>query len=35
MNICPGRDFQSVKASNFELHTQIDQIKDKCTVQEP
>ena len=34
MNFCPGHNFQSIEASNFKLHTQIDHIKDKCIVQE-
>ena len=35
MNFCPGHNFKSIEASNFKLHTQIDDIKDKCSVQEP
>ena len=34
MNVVRGINFQSIKASNFKLHTQIDQIKDKYSVQE-
>ena len=35
MNFCPGHNFKSIEASNFRLQTQIDHIKDKCSVQEP
>ena len=35
MNVYPGHNFQSIQASNFKLHTRIDHIKDKSSVQEP
>ena len=35
MNFCLSHNFQSIEASNFKLHTQIDHIKEKCSVQEP
>ena len=34
MNFCLEHNFQSIEASNFKLHIQIDHIKDKCSVQE-
>ena len=34
MDFCLGHNFQSIEASNFKLHTQIDHIKDKRSVQE-
>ena len=33
MNFCLGRNFKSIAASNFKLHTQIDYIVEKCSVQ--
>ena len=35
MSFCPGHNFQSIEASNFKLHIQINHIKEKCSVQEP
>ena len=35
MNFCQGHNFQSIEASNFKFHTQIDHITDKCIVQKP
>ena len=35
MNFCLGHNFQSIEASNFRLHTQIDHIEEKYKVQEP
>ena len=35
MNFGLGHNFQSIQASNFKLHAQIDHIKDKYSVQEP
>ena len=34
MDFCPGHNFQSIEASNFKLHPQIDRNKEKCSVQE-
>ena len=31
---CLGHNFKSITASNFKLHTQIDHIVEKCSVQE-
>ena len=35
MNFCLGHYFQIIEPNNFKLHTQIDYIEDKCSVQEP
>ena len=32
---CQGHNFESIKASNFKLHTQTGHIVEKCSVQEP
>ena len=35
MNFCPEHNFQSIEANNFKLNTQVEHIKEKCSVQEP
>ena len=35
MDFCPGHNFQSIEASTFKLHIQIDHIKLKYIAQEP
>ena len=35
MDFFPGHNLKTIEASNFKLHTHIDHIKVKCSVQEP